>query len=88
MSLGWRSARHARETTRAALDDTALAAETLMLSGERSSRTAWVEWIPREANKAADGLAALALKRRKTSMWVHRPVNPYREADIVGWTDA
>ena len=65
--MGWRSARKARPSTREALAEACLNIENLMLSRERSSRDEWLDWSPREANKAADGLATLAMKKKETS---------------------
>ena len=86
--MGWRSARKARESTKVALAEAGLSLENLMLTGERASRDEWLDWIPRESNKAADGLASLAMARRETSVWTHRHHRRYAAADVVGWTDA
>ena len=58
------------------------------MRGERAPLTEWLERIPRESNKAADGLATLALKKREMSMWTHGKARQLARTDVIGWTDA
>ena len=61
--------------------------ETLLLRGEHILHPDWVRWLPREANKVADGLAGLALERRESALWTSGDAD-LGALDLVGWSDA